>query len=163
MNNQKYQQLKKIATKICKNDENTDDLLHDILIQLETNKTYNTLSDNERVYFFIRAIQNQYYSNNSHYHKTYRKYAFDDIPINYEVEEQEYKELPTIDWVKETLDKELEVNKEFWYKHGIYTMYLQERKLEVIHRKTRIPKYSLRQTLQEMKLWLNKKWIEHEK
>jgi hypothetical protein len=93
----------------------------------------------------------------------YRKYAFDEIPINYEIEELLYKELPTIDWVKETLDKELNVNKDFWYKHGIYTMYLQERKLEVLHRKTRIPKYSLRQTLLEMKLWLNKKWTEYEK
>lgn len=163
MNNQKYQQLKQIAKKICRNDENSEDLLHDILIQLETNKTYNTLSDNDKVYFFVRAMQNQYYSKNSQYHKTYRKYVFDEIPINYEVEEIEYRELPTMDWIIETLDKELKANKDFWYEHGIYNLYLQHKKLEVLHRKTQIPKYSLRQTLSEMKQWLNQKWKEYEK
>ena len=161
MENKQYNELKKIANKICKNDDNTNDLLHDVLIQLKSNKVYNALDEKSKVFFFIRAITNQYYSNNSSYHKTYRKYNFDEIPINYEQEELKYNEKPTIDWITETLDKELRSDPHFWYNHGIYTLYLEHKKLEKLHRLTKIPKYSLRITLKEMKQWLNYKWIKY--
>ena len=161
MNQLKYQQLLTIAKKICNNDDNTTDLVHDVLIQLSTNKTYNTLSDKDKVFFFVRAIKNQYYSNNSGYHKTYRKYVFQELPINHNPQEQDYDELPTLDWVTETLDNELINNTTFWYNHGIFTLYLQHKKLESLHRLTKIPKYSLRITLKEMKEWLNYKWKQY--
>jgi|LakMenEpi03Aug12_release.lakeMendotaPanAssembly.Ray.scaffolds.fasta_scaffold16834_18 hypothetical protein len=158
MESKEYNELRKIANKICKNDENTSDLLHDVLIQLKSNKVYNALDEKSKVFFFVRAITNQYYSNNSSYHKTYRKYVFQEIPINYERKDQEYNELPTLDWITETLDNELKSNPTFWYNHGIYTLYLEHKKLEQLHRLTKIPKYSLRITLKEMKEWLNYKW-----
>lgn len=158
MNQITYNNLQKIANKICKSDENTQDLMHDVLIQLNSNKTYNTLSDKDKVFFFIRAIKNQYYSNNSYHHKTYRKYVFQEIPINYNPQDQPFDELPTLDWIVETLDSELISNPHFWYNHGIYTLYLQHKKLESLHRLTKIPKYSLRMTLREIKEWLNYKW-----
>ena len=161
MNQTTYLKLQKIAYKICKNDDNTDDLMHDVLIQLSTNKTYNTLSDNDKVFFFIRAIKNQFYSNNSYHHKTYRKYVFQEIPNNYDIKDTEYNELPTLNWITETLDSELIHNPTFWYNHGIYTLYLQHKKLETLHRLTKIPKYSLRITLKEMKEWLNYKWKQY--
>jgi hypothetical protein len=46
---------------------------------------------------------------------------------------------------------------------GIFRLYLQHRKLEPIHRQTKIPKYSLRITLKEMKEWIKNKWIKYEK
>jgi hypothetical protein len=161
MNKTEYDKLKKIAYKICKGNQNTDDLLHDVLLQLSLNETYNALDKSSKVFFFIRTITNQYNSNNSSYHKTYRKYSHQDIPINYDNNDEEYNELPTIDWITETLDNELRSNPTFWYNHGIYTLYLEHKKLEKLHRLTQIPKYSLRITLKEMKDWLNYKWIKH--
>ena len=158
MNQITYNKLRKIAHKICKSDDNTDDLMHDVLIQLDTNKVYNTLSEKDKVFFFIKAIKNQYYSNHSQYHKTYRKYIFQEIPINYDPKDKPFNELPTLDWITETLDSELVSNPNFWYNHGIYNLYLKHRKLEVLHRLTKIPRYSLRMTLREMKEWLNYKW-----
>ena len=55
MNQEQYDQFKNIAIKVCNNDEKTYDLLHDIIIQLTTNKIYNTLSDKDKVFFFIRT------------------------------------------------------------------------------------------------------------
>jgi hypothetical protein len=161
MEKKEYDELKKIVNRICKNDENANDLLHDVLVQLKTNKVYNALDTKSRVFFFTRTIINQYYSTNSSYHKTYRKYFHQDIPINYDNNDEEYNELPTIDWITETLDNELRSNPTFWYNHGIYTLYLEHKKLEKLHRLTQIPKYSLRITLKEMKDWLNYKWIKH--
>ena len=52
-------------------------------------------------------------------------------------------------------------NRDFWYNKGIFELYLEHKKLEHIHRLTKIPKYSLRETLKEMKLWINNKWIDY--
>ena len=163
MNQTQYEKYKKIILKICKNDERSEDLLQDILLQLSSNVKYNALSEKERVFFFIRTVQNQYYSNNSSFQRTYRKYVFEQLPVNYDPKIEEYKEIPTLEWVEETLDKELNDNPDKWYEVGIFRLYLKHRKLEPIHRQTKIPKYSLRQTLKEMKEWIKIKWIEYEK
>jgi DNA-directed RNA polymerase specialized sigma24 family protein len=163
MTQTQYDKYKKIILKICKNDERAEDLLQDVLLQLSSNIKYNALSEKERVFFFIRTVQNQYYSNNSSFQRTYRKYVFEQLPVNYDPKTEEYKEIPTIEWIEETLDTELKDNPERWYEVGIFRLYLQHRKLEPIHRQTKIPKYSLRQTLKDMKAWINNKWIEYEK
>jgi DNA-directed RNA polymerase specialized sigma24 family protein len=163
MNQTQYDKYKKIILKICKNDERAEDLLQDVLLQLSSNIKYNALSEKERVFFFIRTVQNQYYSNNSSFQRTYRKYVFEQLPVNYDPKTEEYKEIPTIEWIEETLDTELKDNPERWYEVGIFRLYLQHRKLEPIHRQTKIPKYSLRQTLKEMKEWIKIKWIEYER
>jgi len=161
MTQTQYEKYKKIILKICKNDERAEDLLQDVLLQLSSNIKYNALSEKERVFFFIRTVQNQYYSNNSSFQRTYRKYVFEQLPVNYDPKTEEYKEIPTIEWIEETLDQELNDNPERWYEVGIFRLYLKHKKLEPIHRQTQIPKYSLRQTLKEMKGWINLKWIEY--
>lgn len=163
MNQTEYNKYKKLILKICGNDEKSQDLLHDILIQFSTNVKYNTLSEKERVFFFIKAVKNNYYSNNSKFQRTYKKYIFEEYIPNYHelLEDLPYEEIPTMDWIEETLDQELKDNPDNWYQVGIFRLYLQHRKLEPIHRQTRIPKYSLRQTLKEMKEWIKNKWIEY--
>jgi len=47
--------------------------------------------------------------------------------------------------------------------NGIFRLYLKHRKLEPIHRQTKIPKYSLRQTLKDMKEFIKQKWIDYER
>ena len=163
MNQKQYEKYKKVIIKICGGDEKAEDLLHDILLQLESNHKYNSLDEQSKLYFFIRTAQNQYYSNNSIFKRTYKKYYFEEIPVNYDPKDEEYKELPTIDWIRETLENELAINKDFWYNKGIFELYLEHKKLEHIHRRTHIPKYSLRATLKEMKVWLNNKWKDYGK
>ena len=130
MTQTQYDKYKKIILKICKNDERSEDLLQDILLQLSLNVKYNALSEKERVFFFIRTVQNQYYSNNSSFQRTYRKYVFEQLPVNYDPKTEEYKEIPTLEWIEETLDKELNDNPDKWYEVGIFRLYLQHRKLE---------------------------------
>lgn len=160
MNNKEYNQYRKITKKICNNDSRADDLMHDVIINLSSNIKYNTMDDNQKLFFFIRALKNQYNSNNSKFQREYRRYEFDELPTINEPQQDEilYQERPTIEWIKETLDNELNINPEFWYNHGIFNLYLQVGKLESLHRKTQIPKYSLRETLKEMKDFLNTKW-----
>lgn len=156
-----YNILKDLVVKITKGDERADDLLHDILIQLSNNEKYKLLPKKEQKYYFIRAVQNQFYSNNSAFHTRYKKYKFEELPNTYEVIDEPYREQPTIEWIKETLEDELKNNPDFWYKKGIFDLYLEHKKLETIHKKTLIPKYSLRQTLSEIKEWLKLKWEQY--
>jgi hypothetical protein len=163
MQQTEYNKFKDLVTKITKGDERADDLLHDILIQLSNNQKYKSLTTKEQKYYFIRAVQNQFYSNNSAFNSKYKKYKFDEIPNTYEQIDEPYQEQPTIDWIKETLNDELKNNPEFWYKKGIFELYMEHKKIETLHKKTHIPKYSLRITLDEIKKWLKIKWEQYGK
>jgi len=162
MTEKEYQKFKQIALKICKNDERTEDLLHDVLIQLSCNEKFTGLTGSQRTYFFVKSISNQYYSNNSYFYRTHKKFQYVEQQV-IEQEEIEYEEKPTLDWVREELETELKNNKDFWYNKGLFEMYLEHKKIEKIHRLTQIPKYSIRQTLKEMKVWLNNKWEQYGK
>lgn len=162
MDQRQYNKYKQIAIKITKNSELSEDLLHDVILQLDNNKKFNTLSENDKVFFFVRTLTNQFYSNNSKFQRTYRL-RYEEFNNNVEVEDKPYKESPTIDWIRQTLDEELKNNKEFWYNHGLFKMYLEHGKIKSIHQKTRIPIYSIRATIKEMKQWLRTKWNEYDK
>lgn len=163
MEQKQYNQFKQIAIKITKNSELSEDLLHDVILQLNNNEKFNTLSERDKVFFFVRTLTNNFYSNNSKFQRTYRKFSHDEIPDNYDPKDEEYVEPKTMDWIHETLDNELKNNKDFWYNHGIFKMYLEHKKIKAIHERTRIPIYSLRATIKEMKLWVQAKWKEYEK
>lgn len=155
----RYREYKELAKRITKGDERHIDLLHDVLINLESNEKWNNLpTKEEQMYFLTRAITNQYYSNNSYFNKTYRKFNAEATEIP-EVLDEPYIERPSIEWVNNTLENELKLNPDNWYNIGIFKMYMEHRKIELIHKKTKIPKYSIRDTIKQMKSWLKKEWI----
>lgn len=156
----RYREYLDLAKKITKGDERYIDLLHDVLIQLQTNEKWNSLTTKqEQMYFLTRTITNQYYSNNSSFHKTYRKFN----SVVYDLPEQadvEYKEKPSLEWIQKTLKNELETNPSNWYNVGLFQLYLEHKKIEPIHKKTKIPRYSIRETINHMKKWVKTKWDE---
>lgn len=159
MTEQEYQKYKQITQKICKGDERWNDLLHDVLIQLAENKKFNEMEEKQRVYFFVRAITNQFYSHNSYFYRQYKqKNFFINIDERIEIPEVDYKEPYTIEWVEERLADKLNDNPDDWYDIGIFRLYMEHKKLEKLHRKTQIPKYSLRETIKSMKNWLRQEW-----
>jgi hypothetical protein len=111
------------------------------------------------MYFLTRTLINQYYSNNSHFNKTYRKFSSEitDIP---EEEDTPYQEKPSIEWINNLLDNELNTNPDNWYNIGLFKLYMEHRSIEPIHKKTKIPRYSIRDTIKEMKGWIKTKWSE---
>ena len=157
---QRYREYRELAKRITKGDERHIDLLHDVLIQLETNENWNNLkTKQEQMYFLTRTITNQFYSNNSKFQRTYRKFNSQAIDIP-EVEDVPYQDRPSIEWLNKLLDKELKNNPDNWYNVGLFRMYMEHRKIEPIHKKTKIPRYSIRNTINEMKAWVKIKWIE---
>jgi hypothetical protein len=156
----RYREYLELAKKLTKGDERYIDLLHDVLIQLETNEKWNNLqTPKEQMYFLTRTLINQYYSNNSHFNKTYRKFSSEIIDIP-EEEDTPYQEKPSIEWINNLLDNELNTNPDNWYNIGLFKLYMEHRSIEPIHKKTKIPRYSIRDTIKEMKGWIKTKWSE---
>lgn len=154
----RYREYRELAKRITKGDERHIDLLHDVLIQLETNDKWNNLhTKEEQMYFLTRTLTNQYYSNNSKFNRTYRKFSADQLEIP-EVPDEPYEERPTVAWVHHILDEELEMNPDNWYNIGLFKLYMEHKKIEPIHKRTRIPKYSIRETIKQMKSWIKIKW-----
>ena len=162
MTEKTYKKYLQISKTICGDNEKAQDLLHDTLIQLSTNKTFNTLTEKDKVFYITRALQNQVYSNNSKYYRTYRKYQFDEIPTNYEVKDVEYYERPSLEWINETLQSILDNDPTFWYRKGLFDLWVQHNGfIHRVHKQTRIPKYSIIETINEVKLILKIKWDEY--
>jgi len=161
MNQSLYNSLREIVFKITKGDERTNDLFHEVMIQLLNNKKYQLLNDNDKRYYFTRAILNQYYSNTSFFHKNYKKHKFIELDSNIDIVDEEYDELPTLSWIYDTLEQELIDNPDSWYNIGLFKLYLELKKISKVHLKTKIPKYSIRITIKEMKEFINIKWLEY--
>ena len=154
----RYKEYLQLAKRITKGDERHIDLLHDVLIQLQTNEKWNNLKTNqEQMYFLTRAITNQFYSNNSKFKRTYRTLntELQDIPDEPDLP---YNERPSIEWLNNLLEEELKSNPDNWYNIGLFKLYIEHTKIDLIHKKTKIPRYSIRQTIREMKIWVRKKW-----
>jgi hypothetical protein len=155
---QRYREYRELARKITKGDERHIDLLHDVLIQLDTNEKWNNLNTKqEQMYFLTRTLTNQFYSNNSKFQKTYRKFSSEPIDIP-DVEDVPYQERPSLEWLNKLLETELKTNPENWYNIGLFKMYMEHKKIEPIHKQTRIPRYSIRETIKQMKVWVKQKW-----
>jgi hypothetical protein len=156
----RYKQYVELAKRITKGDERHIDLLHDVLIQLETNDKWNALAtEQEQMYFLTRTITNQFYSNNSSFKKTYRNFSSEifEIPEDIDVG---YQERPSLEWLNKLLENELKTNPNNWYSIGLFKLYMEHKKIEPIHKKTKIPRYSIRITINEMKSWVKTKWDE---
>lgn len=154
----RYREYKELAKRITKGDERYIDLLHDVLIQLSTNEKWNNLqTKEEQMYFLTRTISNQYYSSNSKFQRTYKRFSAQQIEIPDEPDEP-YTEKPTIEWINNLLENELASNPNSWYDIGLFKLYMQYKKIEPIHQKTRIPKYSIRETIKQVKSWIKNKW-----
>jgi hypothetical protein len=159
MNQQQYKKYYKAAIKITSDHNDAQDLMHDVLIMLTKNEKYNNLSDTNKFFFFIRTMMNQYRSNSSHYTRNYKKYNFEELKTDFNIQDSIYEEQPSLDWIRETMDQEIEVNPDFWYDRGIFELWLSHKGfIERVHKQTRIPRYSIKETIEKTKLWINKKW-----
>lgn len=149
----------KAVIKITNNDPKAEDLMHDVLLQLQNNEKYNLMEGKDRLYFFIRAVQNQFYSNSSGFVRKYKRYSFVELKDTFDIEEDIYIEKPSIEWIKETLEAEAQRNPDFWYRKGIFELWLKHNGfIERVHKQTTIPRYEIKDVVNKMKAWLNQKW-----
>ena len=114
-----YSELKNICSRFSTTEE-VDDLLHLCLEEFMKNKRVTEIPDNQKIYFFTKIVRNQYNSESSKYHYTYRKYKFNDM-VDIDIPEVEYEEDQfNMEWVKEQLKK---ID---WYYARLFQLYIDE-------------------------------------
>ena len=114
-----YNELKNICSKFSTAEE-VDDLLHLCLEEFMKNKRVTEIPDNQKIYFFTKIVRNQYNSESSKYHYTYRKYKFNDM-VDIDIPEVEYEEDQfNMEWVQEQLKK---ID---WYYARLFQLYIDE-------------------------------------
>ena len=100
--------MEDIVKNIVKNEDDRDDLFHCVLEQILKGKKFDGLPDDQRVFYFVRVLKNNYFSKTSPYYYQYKKNpAKEDIKEMTFFEgrlDEEYKnELPDMSWVYEQL------------------------------------------------------------
>jgi DNA-directed RNA polymerase specialized sigma24 family protein len=114
-----YNELKNICSKFSTTEE-VDDLLHLCLEEFMKNKRVTEIPDEQKIYFFTKIVRNQYNSESSKYHYTYRKYKFNDM-VEADIPEIEYTEDQfNMEWVQEQL-KTID-----WYYARLFQLYIDE-------------------------------------
>ena len=133
--------------------------MHDVLVMLLKNEKFNNLSSKDKLFFFVRSMTNQFNSKSSHYTRNYKKYTFQEIQSDFDVEDTIYEEEPTLDWISEIMEQEVHINPDFWYEKGIFELWIKHKGfIERIHRQTKIPRYSIKETIEQTKKWIKQKW-----
>lgn len=160
MLNSEYKKYLQVATRITGGDQRAKDLLHDVLLQLSKNGKFDNLSGTDKLYYLTMALKNQFYSNNSQFKRDYRKYEFTELTIDHDDISVEYDEQPTLDWVREVLQDELDKDKDFWYNKGLFELWLDNKGfIDRVHKQTHIPRYSIKDTIKEVKELLRRRWV----
>jgi len=151
--NRNYYQLLNISKKITKNDQLSQDLLHECILQLydKDEIKLNKYDDNSIKYYITAVMRINYYSKTSpFYYKIKRERILMTVDINscwdmsYEQEEFETEEMYQL----------LEMNyaELDWFKKSLLDLYLSlNSSMKAVSRKTRIPISSISRYIKEIR------------
>jgi hypothetical protein len=120
--------------------------------------TMDNVDDEKKLFFFIKVIKNNYYSNTSRYQYKRQKYKDKNVVFKEElnqdipdiVEEETY---PDWDWVLNELEQM------DWFDRDLFLLWAQLGTLTAVNKETTIPINSVGKYIKSIKLELQKRWI----
>lgn len=143
---------------IVSNRDEADDLYQSVVEQLlKKPDNIDKVKDEQKLYFFIRVIRNNYFSKTSPYHYQFRKPTERNIPIKEtileDIVDEEYSEdLPDMEWVKNEL-KTLD-----WFSRDLFLLWLELNTISNVSRQTQIPLNSVSRYINKIKKELKQRW-----
>jgi hypothetical protein len=154
---QNYTKIKKMCDKFSIGID-TDDLCQSCIEQFLTNKNVENIPVDKRFFFLTRIVMNNAQSNTSKFYTEYRKHKFSEIK-NIEVQDVEYDEGITYDWVLEQIK---DIKKEEWYYGRLFELYLQVGcSISKLSQMTTIPLNSVSRDINKVRKILKQKRKEH--
>lgn len=150
--------LVKMVGDIIKNEDDVMDLYQSVVEQiLSKPDKANKIPDEQKTYYFIRLIKNNYYSKTSPYHYQIRKGKERYSPLEESVLESIpdtlYDEsIPDIFWVKEQLES-LD-----WFSRDLFLLYIELETITKVSNQTQIPMNSVSRYIKKIKDILKTKW-----
>ena len=157
--------MRKMVRGIVSGDDNlADELFQTVVLQLlEKPDKVDKVPDHQKVFYFIRVVKNNYYSNSSPFQ--YRRVI--DKKRHVQIDEQltkmedtPYEEpLDYKTWVTEQLDNEELFT---WYEKSIFLLYIEMTSYISVSKKTTIPVNSVSRHLKQIKTKLQELWEERQ-
>ena len=147
-----YYQLLSIAKKITKNHELTNDLLHEVILQLynKNNIVLEEYSNDQMKYYIVSVIRINWHSKTSPFYYKIRKESSNYVNIDdcfdltddtqLEFENQQLFDILEQSWCE--LD---------WFRKSLFEMYLTLGSMKKVSKQTRIPISSISRYLKESK------------
>ena len=147
-----YYQLLNIAKKITKNHELTNDLFHEVIIQLynKNNIVLQEYSDDQMKYYIVSIIRINWHSQTSPFYYKIRKESskytnIDDICELVDDTQLEYEKQHLFDILEQSWC-ELD-----WFRKSLFEMYMTLGSMKKVSKQTRIPISSISRYLKESK------------
>lgn len=146
-------ELKKIVLKVSK--EDNPDLFQLCIEQLLKNKKSESLTHKERLYFFVKIVKNNFYSNSSQYFYSYTKYNFQELN-QYDVADTEPDTFDELDWVFEQIKEDKKTNR--WYYARLMEIFIEEGgSIIKTTKRTTIPRNSVSRDINKYRTILNRR------
>lgn len=151
--------LIEVTKNITKNAEDTMDLYQSVLTQLiPQGDKLDTIKDDEKLYYFIKVLKTNWYSNTSPYQYKKQKHDKQHVEyldyIDYREDEEYTEDIPDIVWV------ETQLHDIGWFEHDLFMLYYEMGTLTSLHKETSIPINSVGKYIKEIKQELKKRWNE---
>ena len=155
-------ELIQITKNITKNHIDSLELYQFVVLQILTKPPKKEVVDNQKKYYFIRLLKNNWFSSTSRYHYEFRKKVYNHLELSdfefdrYEiVEDLPNDNIPTLEWIRE------ELNTMGWYKRDLFTLWSELLNITQVSKKTTIPIGTCGKQIREIKDELNKRWEQY--
>ena len=147
-----YYELLNIAKKITKNHDLTDDLFHEVILQLynKSNIVLQEYSDDQMKYYIVSIMRINWHSKTSPFYYKIRKESsryinIDEIYDLVDDQQLEYEKHQLLDILEESWC-ELD-----WFRKSLFEMYMTLGSMKKVSKQTRIPVSSISRYLRESK------------
>ena len=156
--NKNHDELKHVVGRITNNHPLSDELFQEIMIQLLTKpEKMNQLADEEKIYYFIRVVKNNWHSSTSPFQYHRQKDISRHIPWDSHkgeklVDEDYMENTPDMDWV---YDK---INAMDWFDRDLFKLWIELGTYTKVSQDTTIPLNSVGKYIKETTKRLNDLW-----
>ena len=155
-----HKELKHIVGRITCNHHESDELFQEVILQLlEKPNKINVLPDEEKIYYFIRVVKNNWNSSTSPYQYQKQKLKKLNIPYTHKhgkslLDETYNENTPDMEWVYG------EINKLEWFDRDLFRLWLELGTYTKVSQDTTIPLNSvgkyIKSTIKELNIRWNK-------
>lgn len=155
-------ELIQITKNITKNHIDSLELYQFVVLQILTKPPKKEVVDNQKKYYFIRLLKNNWFSSTSRYHYEFRKKVYNHLEVSdFEfdrhniVEDLPNDNIPTLEWIQE------ELNTMGWYKRDLFTLWSELLNITQVSKQTTIPIGTCGKQIRDIKDELNKRWEQY--
>jgi len=153
-----YVELQHVVGRITNNHPDTDELYQEVMLQLlEKPEKINRLKDDQKLYYFIRVVKNNWHSNTSPFQYHRQKLKRTNIPYDQQhgktlVDDTYDVNTPDMEWVYH------EVNKMEWFDRDLFKLWCELGTYTKVSKDTTIPLNSVGKYIKKTINELNVRW-----